>query len=206
MTRQLAYLTRFFGFNAVLIIGFFLARLIVDTVVRMVFPFITPFAYGLGLTVTSFGVLLSLRSWVGILDPIIGVVADRYGKKRMMLFGLLLQGIGLLGMVFVQGWVAAGPMILIGLGASSFVPITQAYISDQVEYEKRGRALVFVDMAFAISGIAALPLVGWLIETADWRFPFGVLGVLSLCALVFIWWVIPKDEHHEVHEVNIDWR
>lgn len=206
MTKQIAYLTRFFGFNAVLIIGFFLARLIVDTVVRMVFPFITPFAYGLGLTVTGFGVLLSLRSWVGILDPIIGVVADRYGKKRMMLLGLLLQAIGLLSMIFVQGWAAAGPMILIGLGASSFVPITQAYISDQVEYEKRGRSLVFVDMAFAISGIVALPLIGWLIETADWRYPFGILGLLSLCALVFIWWVIPKDERHEVHEVHVDWR
>ncbi|MFT5196463.1 MAG: MFS family permease [Candidatus Promineifilaceae bacterium] len=193
MSKRLAFLTHFFGFNAALIIGFFIVRLTVDTVVRMFFPFITPFAYGFGLTITSFGVLLSLRSWIGIINPFIGIVADRYGKKRVMMFGLLMQGIGLLSMIVVQGWAAAVPMLLIGIGAASFVPIGQAYISDQVDYETRGRVLIFIEMSFAISGIIGLPVVGWLIDTAGWRYPLGIIGVLSLFAILFIWRIMPAD-------------
>ena len=193
MSKRLAFLTQFFGFNAALIIGFFLARLTVDTVTRMVFPFIPQFASGLGLTITSFGVLISLRSWIGLINPIIGTIADRYGKKRVMSFGLLTQGIGLLAMLLVQGWAAAIPMLLMGIGAASFVPIGQAYISDQVDYEKRGRVLIFIEMSFATSGILGLPVVGWLIDTVGWRTPFGIFGVLSLCALLFIWRLLPAD-------------
>lgn len=194
MTKRLAYLTYFFGFNVVLLVGFFLARLTVDTVTRMAYPFIPPFASGLSLTITGFGVLLSLRSWIGIMNPFVGVVADQFGKKKVMLFGLTVQAIGLLSMIMVQGWAAAVPMILTGLGAASFVPITQAYISDQVEYEKRGRVLIFIEMSFAISGIVGLPIVGWLIETMGWRYPFGIVGVLTLVALFFIWQFVPVDE------------
>ena len=193
MSKRLAFLTQFFGFNAALIIGFFVVRLTIDTVTRMFFPFITPFASGLGLTITGFGVLLSVRSWIGLINPFIGIIADRYGKKRVMLFGLILQGIGLLSMLLVQGWAAAVSMILIGLGAASFVPIGQAYFSDQIEYEKRGRVLIFIEMSFATSGIIGLPLVGWLIETMGWRYPVTILGVLSLCALGFMWFAFPAD-------------
>ena len=194
MTKRLAFLTQFFGFNAALIIGFFLVRLTVDTVVRMFFPFITPFANGFGLTVTSFGVLLSLRSWISIINPIIGIMADRYGKKQVMLFGLLMQGSGLLTMLLIQGWAAIVPMILIGLGASAFVPIGQAYISDQIEYDKRGRVLIFIEMSFSISGIIGLPIVGWLIDFASWRFPLAIFGTLSLVALTLFWRLLPADE------------
>ena len=193
MSKRLAFLTQFFGFNAALIIGFFIVRLTVDTVTRMFFPFIAPFASGLGLTITGFGVLLSLRSWIGLINPFIGIIADRYGKKRVMLFGLTLQGVGLLSLLFLPGWIAAISMILMGLGAASFVPIGQAYFSDQIDYEKRGRVLIFIEMSFATSGIFGLPLVGWLIETMGWRYPVGILGALSFCALAFMWSAVPAD-------------
>jgi len=188
-------LREFFGTSLQLIGMVFLIRLIVDTGVRMVYPFVPQISKGLKLTVVGFSWLLFARSSAGLMGPLFGILADRYGRQKIMAVSLLSQSIGMAGVAFLsRGW-AIVPMILIGLGSTIFIPAQQAYISDQVSYEKRGRALASVDISYAIVGIVALPIVGWLIETFDWRSPFLISSFLSLIAAAMIWSRFPTPEH-----------
>lgn len=189
-------LSLFFGLQLQLISLVFFARLIIDVGTRMVFPFLSQIAGGLGLTVVGFSWLIFIRGIVGLSGPIFGVWSDRYGRRRMMVTGLLAQSLGMIGIALThQGW-AVLPMVVFGLGLTAFLPAQQAYISDQVAYERRGRALAAVEFAWAAAAIFLLPVVGWLIDTFGWRSPFFMVGLLSLIGAVFVWRYLPPAQHH----------
>lgn len=186
----------FFGISLNLILLIFTIRLIVDTSFRMAYPFIPQISDGLKVSITAFSWLLTIRSTSGLLGPIIGNLADRIGRRNVMGAALLIQFFGMLGMAVSKGWWSALPMFLVGLATNAYLPSQQAYISDQVPFERRGRALASVDIAFAVSGIAVMPLIGWTMNTWGWRVPFAVLSILSLFAAALIWRRLPASESH----------
>ena len=184
----------FTGLSISMISLIFVIRLVVDTSFRMAYPFIPQISAGLNLSVASFGWLLTIRSTSGLLGPAIGRLADRLGRRNVMGAALLIQSLGMAGIVFSKGWWSALPMFLVGVATNAYLPSQQAYISDQVPYERRGRALASVDIAFAISGILVMPVIGWMMNIWGWRMPFAVLSVFSLIAAALIWRKLPASE------------
>jgi predicted MFS family arabinose efflux permease len=192
----------FLGITVPIFATIFLARLIRDTGSRMMFPFIPQLASGLGLTVVAFSWLMFIYALAGLTGPIFGVLADRFGRRKIMVTALLGQGIGALGLAFSrQGW-AALPMFILGLGVSIFIPAQQAYVSDQTSYEKRGRALGTIEYSWALTAILILPVVGWLIEAYSWRAPFLIMAPLALLGAVMVWFGLPRAEHHTRSEFS----
>ena len=169
----------------------FLARFIVDVGTRMLYPFIPQISAGLGLTVVGFGWLLFFRSLVGITGPIFGLWSDRYGRRQMMMLALLMQTVSVLGVAFSWQWWSAIPTILSGLSVAAFVPAQQAYISDRVPYQKRGRALASIEFAWSSSAIVALPVIGWMIDRFGWQAPYYALSLLSLVGAIVVWRQLP---------------
>jgi predicted MFS family arabinose efflux permease len=183
---------KFFGLGFELISLMFAIRLIVDTGVRLFIPFIPQLSSGLGLTIAAFSWLLALRSVPGLASPIIGMLADRYGRRIVMVIALVIRGIGFLGLAFATGWWSAIPILLISLGITAYLPIQKAYISDQVSYERRGRALAAIDASYATAGMVGLPIIGWMIEVWSWQAPILMIAVLSFLAALVIGWRLPK--------------
>lgn len=172
----------------------FLIRLVVDIGNRIFSPFIPQLSLGLGLTIAAFGWLLALHALPGLASPIIGVLADRYGRRTVMFIALILRGVGLFGLGFSSGWWSAIPMLLIGLTTTAYLPVQRAYVSDQVSCERRGRALAAVDASYSTAGMIGIPIVGWMIEVWGWSLPLYVLGSLSFIAALVIMLRLPKTE------------
>ncbi len=185
----------FLGVSLGLIGPILFGRVMIDIGTRVFFPFIPPLAEGLGLSVVSFSWLVFLRSLVGIASPVFGLLADRYGRRRLMAAGLLVQAVGVIALVLTTGWNAAGPLVLSGLSLAAFIPAQQAYIGDQAPVNRRGRALATLELSWAATAIFILPLAGWLIEAASWRSPFLVLGLFSLVGAAITWRRLPPAEH-----------
>jgi predicted MFS family arabinose efflux permease len=155
------------------------------------------------MTVVSFSLLLSLRSLAGITGPLFGALADRWGRRRVMTAALIGQSLGMIGLDLSQSWWAALPMILLGFIPTAFTPAGHAYISDQIPYEKRGRAIGTIEFAWAIAGIAGLPLVGLLIDTFGWRAPLLCFSLISLIGAVFIRFRLPPAVRHEQPRLSL---
>src|SRR5690606_16380474 len=65
-----------------------ITRVVLHTLYRMVYPFLSVFARGLGVDLAQLSVALTARSMMGFLAPFMATIADRYGRKISMLLGL----------------------------------------------------------------------------------------------------------------------
>ena len=186
--------TNFFGLGLGLISSLFSVRLIVDTSFRMLYPFVPQISAGLQTSITVFGWLLMIRSASAFFSPLIGSLADRYGRRKIISFALVSQTLGMAGIALATGWWSVFPIFLCGVAVNAYLPAQQAYISDLAPYERRGRALASIDIAFAFSGMVLMPIIGWLISAYGWQAPFWWLGALSLIAALLTWAYLPETK------------
>jgi MFS family permease len=143
-----------------------IARLIHDTTIRMVYPFLPEIAAGLRVSQADVSVMLSLRSGVGIISPLFGLLSDRIGHRRSMVGGLIVLalGLGITGTAEGVGLSAIG-FVVAGIGTAIYIPALQAYVSDGVPYERRGRALGAIELTWALSGMIGVRVVGAVIDS-----------------------------------------
>jgi predicted MFS family arabinose efflux permease len=169
-------------------------RTILNTMHRMVYPFLSVFAGGLGVDVTAVSFALTGRNVVGIFGPLLAPISDVRGRKLGMLLGVALFT---LGTALVALWpgvpMFAAAMILAVLGKSLFDPAVHAYFGDRVTYERRGTAVAITEFAWSMAFIAGVPAMGLLIAKFGWQAPFPVLAAMGLGMLVALWRVVPHD-------------
>jgi predicted MFS family arabinose efflux permease len=171
-----------------------LLRIILNTMHRMVYPFLAIFARGLGVDVTAISFALAGRNLAGILGPVFAPVADLRGRKFVMLTGIVCFTLGVGLVAIYPGLLSfSAALILAILSKSLFDPTVQAYFGDRVPYQQRGTAIAVTEMAWSLSFIAGVPAVGFLIAHFGWSAPFPVLAVLGVGMFLVIWRMIPHD-------------
>jgi predicted MFS family arabinose efflux permease len=173
-----------------------LARVIVNTAHRMIYPFLPAISRGLGAPLDELTVMLSVRSALGMTSPFFGVIPDRFGRRQAMLVGL---GIFCVGLALV-GWrptylTLYAAVILVVVSKFIFDPALQAYLGDRVPYARRGLVIAFTELGWSGAALVGIPLVGLLIARGAWHTPFWPLAALGLGALFLMGWIIPREPH-----------
>jgi predicted MFS family arabinose efflux permease len=170
-------------------------RVVLNTMYRMVYPFLTAFGRGMGVDLPTLTLALTARSLAGVFGPFIGSIGDIRGRKTGMLFGLFLFIVGV-SLVIIwptfPAFVAA--LILSLLGKYVYDPSLQAYLGDRVAYQQRGRVLAISELGWSLSFIIGVPLMGFLIARYGWSAPFPVLALLGLGAFGILVWMVPSDK------------
>lgn len=190
--QQKAYPERF-SINQLIGIGL-VTRLFTDSGVQVFFPFLRAIADGLGISTVELGRWISLRSLMGLLSPLFGIMADRRGYRHVMRLGLLLGAVGYASIALsVNVWTFAAGLILSAVGTFAFLPSLGAYLSARLPYHRRARGLGIVEYAWALSGILGLYLFGQLINTFSWRLPFAILAVGLFLAFLFYRFLPPAN-------------
>ncbi len=117
-----------------------------------------------------------------------GRIADRVGRRRIMLTGVVLfVAASVLCAVAESGGVLILGRALQGLGGSMILPTTLALLN--ANFQGRDRGIAFAVWGSTIGGMAAIgPLLGgWLTENASWRWAFGInipVGALVVAGLL----------------------
>ncbi len=156
-------------------------RLVVDTAVRLFYPFLPEISRGLGITLSQGGLLLALRSAMVFPGPLFGAWSDRHGPRSLLTTALLAQALGLWWLSLAQGLAAAiPPIVLLGLASAAFIPNLQAAVAELVPFHRRGRVVGVIEFSWAITGLVILPIVGVMMVQNGWQAPLRVLAVLSL--------------------------
>ena len=173
-----------------------LCRFILNTSRRFVYPFAPVLSRGLGVPLTAITSLIALNWATGIMAIFIGPVTDRLGYRLMMIAGMILLAVGLLVSGFIPLYaVVLVALFLAALGKAFFDPAVQAYISEQVPYQRRGLAIGFLEYSWAGSALLGIPALALVIDKFGWRSPFFFMGLLALLGIAALVVLIPRSNH-----------
>lgn len=135
------------------------------------------------LIITTHGVLIAVCS------PFIGALVDRFGVRKLFIFGLLLYGLaGGSGLIINSYWLLIASRVLLGVAVATTFTCNTVIVLNLFEGERRNKVMGWRSTSNAVGGIT-WPLLGGALGTLSWHFPFGVylIGIpLGLLALAII--------------------
>ncbi len=126
----------------------------------------------------AFGAAISLqRGESGLISPFVGAALDRFGPKRVMLFGIVVTGAGFILMSQMQSlWHFYVAVLLLALGMSFGTFIVFVATVGNWFVRQRAKALSML-MTFSAIGAVVLPLLVWSISQYGWRPVMFAVGV-----------------------------
>ena len=130
--------------------------------------------------------------------PISGWLADKVGRKRLLLISVVMFTIA---SVLCATATSLAEMVVFrafqGVGGAFIVPLAQATLFDINPREKHGQAMALFGGGVMIGPILGPVLGGWLTDNYNWRWVFLVnLPVGILCILIMLRFM-PKTETHQ---------
>src|ERR1700733_2322342 len=163
------------------------------------------------LTSLDKGLITSSTSLFALLaSPAAGILADRYGRKRVILIADALFTLGALWQAVtstVWGMIIGRSIVGLAIGGASL--IVPMYIGELAPSHLRGR-LVTVSIAFVTGGQVVAYSIGWLFSTlpSGWRWMVGLgalPAVLQFFALMFMpetpRWLVKAEHEDEARKV-----
>lgn len=130
-----------------------------------------------------------------ITAPLAGPVSDAYGRRLMLLTGLLLMALGILGSVLAWSYGSLLAFrLLTGVGGAMVPPNSIATVADIFPPEGRGKALGWLISANGASAALGVPIVALLLDLGGWRMPFYVTGTLLLILWALLWVCCPRRQ------------
>ncbi|WP_017557269.1 MFS transporter [Nocardiopsis baichengensis] len=121
------------------------------------------------LTVTSLAIAASA--------PLSGLVADRVGRRPLLVSGLVLAAVsGTAGLLVTDLYVLLATRALLGVAVGGIMTAVGALITDWFDGPRRASFLGLQQAFASLGGVAFLPLAG-VLAAVDWRAPFWIYAV-----------------------------
>ncbi|WP_211366130.1 MFS transporter [Verticiella sediminum] len=106
-----------------------------------------------------------------------GPISDQYGRRPVMLVGLVALSIATFACAFAPSlsWLA-GLRAVQGLAASSFAPVALAYLAEAAPPRLRATAIGAMSTSFLVAGIFGQAIAAWVALRWDWPWVFVATG------------------------------
>jgi MFS family permease len=116
-----------------------------------------------------------------------GKMADHFNKKNMLFWGMLVQGIALLIMIFASTFFHFAILsIILGIGTAIVYPTFLAAISDYVHPQQRAESIgvfrLWRDLGYAVGAL----LTGILADSLGINWAVGFIGFLTILSAIII--------------------
>lgn len=163
--------------------------------VGVISPVLPLYAVKLGASGTLLGLVFSSFSISRMGCTFLsGSLADRFNRKRLIMFGLSIYTMSSLAYLLVDSaWHLVAIRFFNGMGSAFVVPVAMSIGSDVVDPGEEGRFFGSLQMAL-FAGIGAGPLLsGFLTDWLGTQAPFLVMTVMTLFALIGIFMWLPSD-------------
>lgn len=127
-----------------------------------------------------------------VCGPIVGAISDRYGRKPVLLLGMIGPGMTYLALAMASGveWFIVGSIVSGIVGA--IFTTANAYVADVTPPEQRAGRFGMLGAAFGLGFIIG-PLAGGLLGGIDLRLPLFAAGGLTLLNLAVCLLVLPES-------------
>ena len=173
-----------------------LARFIDALGGTILFPFFALYIterFGVGMA--QAGVLLGMSSFFGLFGSMVGgALADKYGRRRLIVFGLVMSALSSLLFGLANNINVLYPLvILVGLLSSLAYPAHDAMLADILPENKRQEGFGILRVAFNFAWIFGTAL-GGLIATRSFFALFATDCILSCIVAFLIYRSLPETK------------
>lgn len=152
---------------------------------------------------TAAGLMIAIFAGAQLIfSPIAGKWADQYGRRLMIIYGLI--GLSLSMFIFYwfdSIWFLYLSRVIGGIGAALMVPAIFAYVADITTMAQRAKGNSLISAAMSL-GIVIGPGVGGFLADFGLKAPFLVSALVSVVAVLFSV-VILKESQVEKPEVPL---
>jgi len=193
------------GVSSSTLLSFAAAAFMVRAVMLMLGPLLVALADDFGTSIAVAGQLAAATfiTW-GITAPLVGPISDTYGRRPVLLIGVLLMALGVLGSgaAWSYGSLMATRLIT-GVGSAMLPPTIMAALADNLPPEKVGKAVGFITASSWVGlalGVPAIALLGYI---GGWRLPFYITGGLSLALWVMLWFWLPRSSRRSDQGIDL---
>ena len=146
------------------------------------------------------------RQWIftayllgfGASQIVYGTLADRFGRRSVLLAGLVVYAAASVMATFAGTFQAMMiARVLQGIGAGGTRVLTVSIVRDCYSGRQMARVMSLAMIVFLTAPIL-VPSIGQLIVLfADWRWIFAFLALFGIVALIVVGWRLPETLHEE---------
>lgn len=128
--------------------------------------------------------------FIALFAPFSGYILDKYGRKKVFIFGLIVYGIAGSSGYFVDNiYLVLAGRIFLGVGVAAIMTSTTTLIGDYFTDEKRNKFLGLQSAFMAFGGMIFL-IMGGILGDISWKAPFLVYAfafIVLPAAMIFIY-------------------
>jgi MFS family permease len=157
-------------------------------------PILPTFAINiLGVKEGAIGVAIAAYSLTQFLfNPLLGSLSDKYGRRSIILYCLLLNASGYIIFAFTHSYLMLlASRIIAGVGGSS-IGVAQAYIADITTKEDRAKGMGLIGVAFGL-GFVFGPIMGGILAHYSYMLTGFASASFSLLAFSFSFFLLPES-------------
>lgn len=153
-------------------------------------PILPTFAtHILGVKEGAIGIAIAVYSLTQFLfNPFFGGLSDRYGRRNIILYCLLLNASGYIIFAFTHSYLMLILSRVIGGIGGSSIGVAQAYIADITTKEDRAKGMGLIGMAFGL-GFVFGPIMGGILSKFSYMatgFASASFSILAFCLSYFL--------------------
>ncbi len=167
--------------------------------VLSVMPVLPELTVELGVPARSIGLVVTVFALPGVfLAPVAGILADRVGRKKVLVAALLIFGLFGTACGFARTFETLLVLRLLqGVGMAPIGILNATVIGDLYDGTERIAAMGYVGTVLSI-GTAVLPAVGGSLALLGWNYPF-MLPVVAIPLALLVLFALKNPEPHNTH-------
>lgn len=143
------------------------------------------------------GISLSLFEAAGVVGIMtIGTFSDRFGRKNMLLFSLILAPLFLFFFVFTSGWLQLLMLVVTGFTLLSTTPVMLAMIQEYSESGSSSANGLFMMISF-LARSAVVVVVGFIADQVGLEKTYILSALIGMVGIPFILKIPEKDRDSE---------
>ena len=149
-----------------------------------------------GISDVAFGYLSGAYNFTYWLCQLpIGVILDKFGVRRVGRVGTFLWSLATFAGAAAPSLGALfGARFLLGVGEAPTFPASAKAVGHWFPPHERSLATALFDSMAKFSSVIGIPLIGFVLIKAGWRWSFAMTGIISLLYFVYFWCVYRDPE------------
>ncbi len=163
--------------------------------IGIIAPVMPIYATDLGATGFTLGLIIAGFSLSrGLLQPFVGGLADKHGRKRFLVSGLFIYSLA--GYAYTLAYAVEHLVcirIMHGIGSAMIIPMAMAYIGDMSPQGEEGKYMGMLNIAL-FSGIGGGPILGgFFLDIWGQDSAFYAMSALSMVSLLMVAALLPEQ-------------